>query len=191
MKKATSGKMKEPLSQREQHRAKVIDAIAQTMDLYGVSYSFGQLYGIMLFEDRPMTLDEMQESMNMSKSNMSYAVRALMDSKMVSKLDEKVDRKDLYEAETNFFKAFQLFFATKLQREIDVMRGAVDEVLPQLQETILALETPEEERMLCLKDLHKLKHAVSYYDWLQQFVDQLGSGQFFNGQQVEDQTNES
>ncbi|RAP74886.1 transcriptional regulator [Paenibacillus montanisoli] len=183
--------MKEPLSQREQHRAKVIDAIAQTMDLYGVSYSFGQLYGIMLFEDRPMTLDEMQESMNMSKSNMSYAVRALMDSKMVSKLDEKVDRKDLYEAETNFFKAFQLFFATKLQREIDVMRGAVDEVLPQLQETILALETPEEERMLCLKDLHKLKHAVSYYDWLQQFVDQLGSGQFFNGQQVEDQTNES
>ncbi|WP_308637464.1 GbsR/MarR family transcriptional regulator [Paenibacillus silvisoli] len=185
MKKATSGKMKAPLSPREQHRATVIDAIAQTMDLYGVNYTFGQLYGVMMFEDRPMTLDEMQASMEMSKSNMSYAVRALIDSKMVSKLEEKAERKDLYEAETNFFKAFQLFFATKLQREIDVMRGAVEEVMPQLQETILALETPEEERKMCLKDLHQLKHAISYYEWLQQFVNRLESGQFFEGQQLD------
>ncbi|QHW35047.1 transcriptional regulator [Paenibacillus rhizovicinus] len=176
--------MREPASKREELRVKVIDAIAQTMDLYGVNYSFGQLYGILFFEDRPMTLDEMQASMNMSKSNMSYAVRSLMDSSMVFKLEEKADRKDLYAAETDFFKAFQLFFATKLQREIDVMRGALDAVIPMLSETILEMDTSEEERKLCLQDLHKLKHAVHYYEWLQQFVNKLQNGTFFDGQQV-------
>ncbi|MGG3453877.1 MULTISPECIES: GbsR/MarR family transcriptional regulator [Paenibacillus] len=171
--------MPEPQNFREELRAKVIDAIAQTMDLYGVNYSYGQLYGILFFADRPMTLEEMQQSMNMSKSNMSYAVRSLVDSKMVSKLDEKEARKDLYAAETDFFKAFQAFFATKLQREIDVMRGALDSVIPPLSETILEMETSEEERKLCLEDLHKLKHAISYYEWLQQFVDRLQSGDFF------------
>ncbi|GIO38099.1 HTH-type transcriptional repressor GbsR [Paenibacillus antibioticophila] len=179
MKKPTSGKMPDPRNFREELRAKVIDAIAQTMDLYGVNYSYGQLYGIMFFEDRPMTLEEMQQSMNMSKSNMSYAVRSLVDSKMVTKLDEKDVRKDLYAAETDFFKAFQAFFATKLQREIDVMRGALETVIPSLSETILELETSEEERKRCLEDLHKLKHAVSYYEWLQRFVDRLQSGEYF------------
>ena len=179
VKKPTSGKMPEPQNFREELRAKVIDAIAQTMGLYGVNYSYGQLYGILFFEDRPMTLEEMQQSMNMSKSNMSYAVRSLVDSKMVSKLDEKDARKDLYAAETDFFKAFQAFFATKLQREIDVMRGALDSVIPPLSETILEMETSEEERKRCLEDLHKLKHATSYYEWLQQFVNRLQSSDFF------------
>ncbi|MFB9277043.1 GbsR/MarR family transcriptional regulator [Cohnella cellulosilytica] len=180
MKKATSGKMKEPTTTREEVRLKVIDAIAQTMDLYGVNYSFGQLYGIMFFEDRPMTLEEMRTRMNMSKSNMSYAVRSLIESKMVTKLSEKDERKDLYAAETDFFKAFQAFFAAKLQREIDVMRQAIDESLPELTESILARDTPEEERNLGLDDLHKLKHAAGYYEWLQLFVDDIRDGLFFS-----------
>lgn len=185
VKKATFGEMKEPLTPREQLRVQVIDAIAETMDLYGVNYSFGQLYGIMFFEDRPMTLEEMRQSMNMSKSNMSYAVRALTESKMVNKLKEKDDRKDLYVAETNFFKAFQSFFAAKLQREIDVMSGAIASVIPALSDTILQLETTEEERKLCLEDLHKLRHAASYYEWLQQFVDDLQNGTYFEGRTID------
>lgn len=179
MRKATFGEMKEPLSRREELRAQVIDAIAETMDLYGVNYTFGQLYGIMFFEDRPMTLEEMQQSMNMSKSNMSYAVRALTESQMVRKLKEKDERKDQYVAETDFFKTFQSFFVAKLQREIDVMTAAVQAAIPVLSELILNLETTEEERQLCLVDLAKLKHAVQYYEWLQQFVNDLCGGSYF------------
>jgi len=185
VKKATSRLMKEAENTREKNRFKVIDAIAQTMDLYGVNYSFGQLYGIMFFEDRPMTLEEMQVFMNMSKSNMSYAVRSLSETRMVTKLKEKDDRKDLYAAETNFYKTFQAFFASKLQREIDVMRLAVDAAIPELTETIIASDTTEEERNLCLADLHKLKHAVDYYEWLQQFVNGLTNGTVFEGSQVD------
>ncbi|MBW7454236.1 GbsR/MarR family transcriptional regulator [Paenibacillus sepulcri] len=176
---ASDGEERSPL-QRGELRRKVIDAIADTMDLYGATHSFGELYGIMYFEDKPMTLEEMKTHMNMSKSNMSYAVRSLMASKMVTKLDEKEDRKDLYLAETDFFLAFQNFFTTKLQREVDVMTEAINGVLPDLTELILAMDTPEEERQLCLKDLHKLRHGLSYYTWLQEFVNNLQAGRYFS-----------
>lgn len=173
------------VSYRQELREKVIDAIAHTMDLYGVNHSFGQLYGIMYFEDRPMTLEEMKTSMNMSKSNMSYAVRSLTESQMIYKLEEKRERQDLYLAETDFFRTFQNFFGAKLQREIDVMQESLQEVIPELSEIILARATKPEEREEALRDLHKLQHAEQYYQWLQGFVNQLRDGGFYGNASVE------
>ena len=68
-----------------------------------------------------MTLEEMKNSMNMSKSNMSYAVRSLTESQMIYKLEEKKERQDQYLAETDFYRTFQNFFGAKLQRKVDVM----------------------------------------------------------------------
>jgi DNA-binding transcriptional regulator GbsR (MarR family) len=165
--------------QRLKIRRNLIEAMAQTMDLYGATYSSGQLYGIMFFENRPMTLDEMKIEMNMSKSNMSYAVRALLESQMVKKLEEKQERKELYVAEVDFFLAFQNFFTLKLQREIDVMTEAINNALPELTELILDEHISDEERKLALQDLHKLRHGQKYYEWLQQFVDALKRGEYF------------
>lgn len=165
--------------QRSELRKKVIESIATTMDLYGVNHSFGQLYGIMYFEDRPMTLEEMKDYMNMSKSNMSYAVRSLTESQMIYKLDEKRDRKDQYVAETDFFRTFRNFFGAKLQREVDVMLASIREVTPELSEIVLSEETSADEREEALRDLHKMRHAEQYYVWLQRFVDRLQGGDAF------------
>ncbi|WP_328802970.1 GbsR/MarR family transcriptional regulator [Saccharibacillus alkalitolerans] len=167
------------LPERRELREKVIEAIATTMDLYGVNHSFGQLYGIMYFEDRPMTLEEMKDYMNMSKSNMSYAVRSLTESQMIYKLDEKKDRRDQYVAETDFFRTFRNFFGAKLQREVDVMLASIREVTPDLSAIVLARQTTPEEREQALRDLHKLQHAEQYYRWLQDFVDRLQGGEIF------------
>lgn len=67
----------------------------------------------------------------------------------------------------------------KLQREIDVMKHALDVVIPELEGLVQAVDTSEEERKFCLKDLEKLEHAVQYYHWLQQFVDELGEENYF------------
>ncbi|GED68747.1 GbsR/MarR family transcriptional regulator [Brevibacillus reuszeri] len=180
MKQMTSHDQEGSSLRRTELRAQVIEAIAQTMDLYGANHSFGKLYGIMFFEDKPMTLEDMKEYMNMSKSNMSYAIRSLLDSKMVTKLEEKQDRKDQYVAETDFFQTFRVFFTMKLQREIDVMLGAINKVIPELSEMALAEETSDAERAECLRDLHKLRHGVTYYSWLQKFVNRLRDGEFLD-----------
>ncbi|MFB5760787.1 GbsR/MarR family transcriptional regulator [Paenibacillus medicaginis] len=170
---------KEPLAlaQWEQLREKVVEAIGATMDLYGVTHSAGLLYGRMFFEDRPLTLEEMKDKMQMSKSNMSYAARSLLDSNMIEKLDTKLDRKDLYQVQGDFYTFFRNFFSTKLQREHDVMTASIEQVMPELKELILHPDTPDEVRQTALKDLHKLYHAVEFYEWLQTFVDLLKRGE--------------
>ncbi|OAB32441.1 GbsR/MarR family transcriptional regulator [Paenibacillus macquariensis] len=165
--------------QRLHIRQIVIDAIAETMDLYGGTPSSGQLYGIMFFENKPMTLDEMKVRMNMSKSNMSYAVRSLVESQMVKKLEEKQDRKELYVAEVDFFHTFQNFFTLKLQREINVMTEAISKALLELTEIIIDEHITDQERNLALQDLYKLRHGQTYYEWLQKFVDALKQEEYF------------
>lgn len=61
-----------------------------------------------------MTLEDMKDYMNMSKSNMSYAIRSLLDSRMVAKLEEKKDRKEQYVAETNFFSDVSQLFHNQI-----------------------------------------------------------------------------
>lgn len=172
-----TGKELPALAQWKELREKVVEAIGDTMDLYGVTRSAGLLYGRMFFEDKPLTLEEMKDKMQMSKSNMSYAARSLLDNSMIEKLDTKLDRKDLYQAQSDFYIFFRNFFSTKLQREHDVMTASIDQVMPELKELILHPGTPDDVRQTALKDLHKLYHAVEFYEWLQTFIDLLKEGE--------------
>lgn len=62
----------------------VIDSIAETMDLYGITRSAGILYGTMYLNEE-MTLDEMREELQMSKPSMSTGVKKLQDMNIVKK----------------------------------------------------------------------------------------------------------
>src|SRR6478735_5315407 len=77
----------------------VVSALADTMDLYGVTPSVGRLYGMLYFMDEPVTLDQMSEELGMSKPTMSTSIRSLQNIDMVHKVWKKGVRKDLYEAE--------------------------------------------------------------------------------------------
>lgn len=156
-------------------RQEMIQAIASVMDWYNVTRSAGELYALMYFEDRPMTLEEMKDLMDMSKSSMSYAVRSLMESKMVHKLNYKQERKELFRAEPDFLAAFQNFLTAKLEREIEVVTQVIEQVAPKLKEMLLSKDTPEELRQRINSDLSKVIHARNYYAWLQGFVTRLRS----------------
>lgn len=154
-------------------RQKMMHAISSIMDWYNLTPSAGELYALMFFEDRPMTMDEMKDIMGMSKSNISYAVQSLIDSKMVYKLDYKQGRKELFRAEPDFLAAFQKFLTSKLAREIEVVTSAIEEVMPRLKEILEDKDTPEDIRQDVNKDLNKVIHAKNYYTWLQGFVNRL------------------
>ena len=86
----------------------VIDSIAETMDLYGITRSAGILYGTMYLSDE-MTLDEMREELQMSKPSMSTSVKAPR-LKRRQKTFHRGRRKHSFVAEKDFFKFFTSFF---------------------------------------------------------------------------------
>ncbi|MCE3399688.1 GbsR/MarR family transcriptional regulator, partial [Staphylococcus aureus] len=78
--------------QVEQAKDLVINSIGETMDLYGINRSVGNLYGIMVFEGS-MTLDEMRQQLQMSKPSMSSGVKKLQEYDIVKQQFTRGSRK--------------------------------------------------------------------------------------------------
>lgn len=161
-------------------RERVIDSVAQNMDLYGVTESIGRLYGMLLFQQNPMTLDEMKEELGMSKTSMSTSVRTLLELKMVDKVWRKGVRKDLYKAEEDWYQSFIDFFTIKWRLAITENVYAIEKSINELKVLIdkdgIAEDVVEDAK----NDLEKLNYAINYYDWLDRFVDSLESHEIFN-----------
>ena len=96
-------------SQVEEAKDLVINSIGETMDLYGINRSVGNLYGIMVFEGS-MTLDEMRQQLQMSKPSMSAGVKKLQEYDIVKQQFTRGSRKQHFIAEKDFFTFFRNFF---------------------------------------------------------------------------------
>lgn len=164
----------------ERSRTRVIDAIAQNMNLYGVTPSIGRLYGLLFFSDEPMTLDKMKEELGMSKTSMSTSVRSLLDLNMVDKVWVKGVRKDLYSIEEDWYQSFFDFFSLKWRTGISENITAIEKSMKELKELINNEETSEEVKELANTDILKLQESLDYYDWLNRLVDSFETKEIFN-----------
>ncbi|CAI9389870.1 GbsR/MarR family transcriptional regulator [Niallia sp. Sow4_A1] len=161
-------------------RERVIDSVAQNMDLYGVTESIGRLYGMLLFQQDPMTLDEMKEELGMSKTSMSTSVRTLLELKMVDKVWRKGVRKDLYKAEEDWYQSFIDFFTIKWRLAITENVYAIEKSINELRVLINKDDISEDVKKDAENDLEKLNYAINYYNWLDRFVDSLESHEIFH-----------
>ncbi|MEK5443641.1 MULTISPECIES: choline uptake/conversion transcriptional regulator CudC [unclassified Fredinandcohnia] len=163
----------------EKARERVIDAIAQNMNLYGVTPSVGRLWGLMYFHDEPMTLDDMKQELGMSKTSMSTSVRNLVELKMVDKVWKKGIRKDLYEVEEDWYQTFIDFFTIKWRSGISMNVSAIQKSLADLKELIEDEQISEEVKVEAENDIAKLNNALEYYFWLNRLVDSFESHEIF------------
>ncbi|MBO1510128.1 choline uptake/conversion transcriptional regulator CudC [Metabacillus bambusae] len=164
----------------EKARERVIEAISQNMNLYGVTPSVGRLWGLLYFQNQPMTLDEMKNELGMSKTSMSTSVRNLMDLHMVDKVWKKGNRKDLYVAEEDWYQTFIDFFTIKWRNGVQINVSAIEKSLRELN---LLLEKPEltEEFINEIKsDIEKLHQSLEYYGWLNRLVDSFETHEIFD-----------
>ncbi|MGW8428440.1 choline uptake/conversion transcriptional regulator CudC [Peribacillus simplex] len=149
----------------------VIDTISETMDdLYGVTASTGRLYGILCFKDEAMTLDDMSNELGMTKPSMSTSIRSLQQIDMVTKVWKKGVRKDLYQAEKDFFKSFITFFCKKWEREIAINTVTIENAEKLLNQLINDPEVPESIYEKAKINLNQLQHNKQYYKFLKKLV---------------------
>ncbi|MCS7464767.1 GbsR/MarR family transcriptional regulator [Paenibacillus doosanensis] len=160
-------------------RKRIIESIGKNMDLYGITLSHGLLYGLMFFQNGPMTLDDMGQAMEMSKTSMSTGIRTLLDMKMVNQVWEKGSRKDFYEVESDWYQTFADFFGIKWRKALEINLQSLRKSLVELQ--ALAERFPEDAQLqACLEiDITKIKEAIAYYKWLGKLIDSLESGEIY------------
>jgi HTH-type transcriptional regulator, glycine betaine synthesis regulator len=160
-------------------RERVIDSIGKNMDLYGITLSIGHLYGQMYFHDGPITLDEMSQTMGMSKTSMSTGVRTLMDLKMIDKVWGKGSRKDLYEVVPDWYANFSDYFSIKWRKAVESNMSALTKSLTDIQELIASADGNEALLEVLHTDEAKIIEAKKYYRWLLRFIEALESGKIF------------
>ncbi|HET7628016.1 MAG TPA: GbsR/MarR family transcriptional regulator [Bacillales bacterium] len=157
----------------------VIQSIAETMDLYGVTPSIGRLYATMYFKQEPMTLDNMKDDLGMSKPSMSTAVRKLQDINIVQKVWQKGSRKDLFFAEKNFFRYFTQFFGSKWKREAKLNLNAIESAETLLKQVWEDDAADAKWKQKAEQDLRQLEQYRNYCRWLERLVASIESGEIF------------
>ncbi|WP_089653270.1 GbsR/MarR family transcriptional regulator [Halobacillus sp. SY10] len=155
-----------------------IQVIAKNMSLYGVTPSIGRLYGVLYFSQEPMTLDDMREALEMSKTSMSTGVRALSDMKMVEPSFKKGVRKDLYKSEEDWYKSFTSLFGSRWRHHTETNIEEADEAIQELLE-LQEKTTDEDLQAKISEDIDRLEYAQNYYRWLMRFIHVVESGEIF------------
>ncbi|MFZ4454473.1 choline uptake/conversion transcriptional regulator CudC [Salibacterium aidingense] len=157
----------------------VVDSIAETMDLYGVTRSAGTLYGTMYLEG-DMTLDEMREKLGMSKPSMSTGVKKLQEFNVVKKTFRKGKRKQTYVAEKDFFQFFSNFFTQKWEREAKVNLHSVREAQELLIQIINDDNVSNNLKEEANETYQIMENSKTYYIWLNKLVEKIETGEIFD-----------
>lgn len=164
----------------ERARERIIETISQNMHLYGVTPSIGRLYGILFFNDQPMTLDNMKEELQMSKTSMSTSVRTLTDLNMVEKVWRKGERKDLYAAKRDWYEIFIDYFSHEWRKVTQLNLAAINESLKELDRLLSGDPAPSQEQVEKIQtDKEKLLYIKDYYNWLNRLFDFFESEEVF------------
>ncbi len=170
--------MNEDWLKYEETVEKFIQVIAKNMSLYGITTSVGRLYGALYFSEEPMTLDDMRDALEMSKTSMSTGVRTLAEMKMVEPSFKKGVRKDLYKSEEDWYKSFTSLFGSRWRHYTETNIEEADEAILKLERLQNKTDDEELKRKIGV-DIDKLKYAKNYYAWLMKFIRVVESGEIF------------
>lgn len=160
-------------------RRRVIESIGKNMDLYGITLSIGHLYGNMYFNQEPVTLDEMSETMGMSKTSMSTGMRTLHDLKMINKVWGKGSRKDLYEVVPDWHQNFADFFSIKWRKAVDQNMSVLNRSMKEIDALKQQYESDQAFLEVLDNDSKKIDDAIKYYKWLDRLIDSFETGDIY------------
>ncbi len=145
-----------------QHGA--MDTMGRITAFWGFSKIMGQLYGLLYLSPKPLTLDEMAEGLAVSKGNVSINIRALERWNMVRRVWVKGDRKDFYEAETDFWKIIRGVLKEREKKEFDQALGSVGALRKKGEEVLRKAKNAD--TAFAVERLKKLEDFISTMDQL-------------------------
>ncbi|MBO8128664.1 MAG: MarR family transcriptional regulator [Peptococcaceae bacterium] len=155
----------EQRSDLEQARALFTQAIGRQFEFWGFGRVFGRLWALLYLYDGKLTLDEMAAALKVSKATVSMQVRRLERFGMVRRHVRPGDRKDYYEAETDFGKMVKTILRQREKEEFDATFDLVNRSIALVQQAKGA-----EDRDFVLDRLQYIKR---HFDLLDRIVEAI------------------
>jgi DNA-binding transcriptional regulator GbsR (MarR family) len=86
---------------------------------WGVNRSVSQIHALLFLSERPMTADEIADTLKLARSNVSNSIKELLAWNLIRRVPVRGDRREHFEAETDIWEVFLRIAAGRKEREID------------------------------------------------------------------------
>lgn len=80
-----------------------IQDFGEAYQLFGLPKLMGRIVGLLLYVNRPISLNEITSQLNVSKGPVSQIIRRLRDHDLIQRIWVPGDRKDYYQPEADIF----------------------------------------------------------------------------------------
>lgn len=150
--------------QLEEIREGLMQATGRITGFWGFGKTMGQLYGLLYLSPEPMSLDAMGRCLSVSKGNVSVNIRALERWNMARQVWVKGDRKDYYEAETDFWKILKGVLREREKKEFDQALSSIGDLLKKSKDA--CKKGSNKEAAFVVERLKGLEDFVSTVDKL-------------------------
>jgi DNA-binding transcriptional regulator GbsR (MarR family) len=130
---------------------------------WGVNRSVAQIQALLFLSDRPLTAEDIAETLGMARSNVSNSIRELLTWKLIRRVPVLGDRRDHYEAEADLWQIMTRIAQGRKEREIDPAVAALRHVL----------ETAEGDRQISPVARARLREMESFLGTLDTWFSQM------------------
>jgi DNA-binding transcriptional regulator GbsR (MarR family) len=110
-----------------------ITGLSTISGFWGFPKGMGAIFAVLYLSPNPLSLDELVEQAGLTKGAISTNVRALSRMGLIHPVPRFGDRKDYYEAETDFYKAIQAILKERQNSEFDQGVASVKMTLNRLE----------------------------------------------------------
>src|SRR6478736_3832237 len=86
---------------------------------WGVNRSVSQIHALLYLSEKPLTADDIAETLAMARSNVSNSIKELLSWNLIRRVPIRGDRRDHFEAETDVWEMAARIAAGRKEREID------------------------------------------------------------------------
>ena len=130
---------------------------------WGINRTVGQIYALIFVSPRPLNADDIGESLDFSRSNVSMGLKELQAWQLVHLRHLPGDRREYFEAPTDAWEIFRTLAEVRRRREIEPTLSMLRNAL--LEEATTEADRIAQQRMKSMHDLIEL--MTTWFDDVQ------------------------
>jgi DNA-binding transcriptional regulator GbsR (MarR family) len=123
----------------------MLEGLGQLSDYFGYNRVMGKMYGALLLNPRPMSLDDLMNHLDISKASVSMNMRTLENMGIVREVWVRGDRRKYYEAEPDFWKILTNVLGSRELREVNQALDVLESSIDKLRQAETSMDVPDQE----------------------------------------------
>ncbi len=142
---------------------------------FGFSEVMGRLYGTLLMSPEALSLDDLADTLRISKGSVSMNMRALERWGMANEVWMRGERKKYYQAESDLWQVIRNVLDSRERREVQLALQVLGESVEKLQSANETL-TPEDQE-LAKYYLERMDDLQAFFQFAQMALETVLGGQ--------------